>query len=157
MKFRQALWIFISFMAGMAVAIAVPRIVDAGAKRWFFPDQYQEIARITSPDGAVDAVMEEWAPCGAPCSSVFSVSIVPRGGAALRGPVQQVFTADDMVNAQIRWQEPYLLIISYDKAFINNFRNIVYPFGKAGNVDSWQYVAEIRLAPSSTRFSYLKP
>jgi len=156
MRFRLAPSVFVSFIAGMAVAIVVPRLVEAGAKRLIFPDQYTEIARITSPDGAVDAVMEE-ADCGAPCSSVYSVSIVHRGDLALRDPVEQVFIADDVVNARIRWQEPFLLSISYDKALIHSFHNVGYPFAKAGNVDSWKYMVEIRLAPSSTRFSYLKP
>jgi hypothetical protein len=154
MKYRQALPVFLSFLAGISVAILAPRLVRAVANRWVLPDHYQEIVRVTSPDGTVDAVME-MANCGAPCSVVYSVSIVPRSGAGLRDPVRQVFIADDMVNAQIRWNEPHLLSIGYDKAFIDSFRNVAYPFGKPGNADSWHYAVEIHLMPSSARFSYL--
>jgi hypothetical protein len=39
---------------------------------------------------------------------------------------------------------------------INSFHNVVYPFGQQGNIESWHYAVEIRLAPSSSGFSYLK-
>lgn len=155
MKHRQGLWVFLSFFAGIAVAIVLPRLTDAAAKRWVFPEEYTEVARVTSPDGVVDAVMQE-TNCGAPCSSVYYVSIVQRGGLPQRDPLRQVFVADDMVNPQIRWQEPHLLAISYDRALIHEFRNLAYPFARAGDVGSWDYMAEIRLVPSSTRFSYLE-
>jgi len=60
-----------------------------------------------------------------------------------------------MANPQIRWDEAHLLDISYDKAFIDSFRNVAYPFGKEGHPDSWNYEVEIRLVPTSSRFSYL--
>ncbi len=154
MKHRRALSVCLSFIAGIAVGIVAPRLIRGGADRLLFPEHRREIARATSPDGTVDAVMEG-IECGAPCSSAYFVSVVPKGSTALRDPVQQVFVADDMVNAQIRWSEPHLLDITYDKAFIHNFRNVAYPFGRAGDVGSWRYAVEIHLIPSSPRFSYL--
>ena len=141
-------------MAGVVASIAAPRLIQRGADELLLPEHRHEIARTTSPDGNVDAVMEG-IECGAPCSSGYFVSVVPKGSAPLKKPEQQVFVADNMVNAQIRWDEPHLLDISYDKAFINNFRNVAYPFGRAGDVGSWNYAVEIRLAPSSPTFSYL--
>lgn len=154
MKHPRAVSVFLSFIAGIAVGIVAPRLIQRGADRLLFPEHHREIARATSPDGTVDAVMEG-IECGAPCSSGYSVSVVPKGSAPLKDPVQQVFVADDVVNAQIRWNEPHLLGISYDKAFIHNFRNVAYPFGRPGDLGSWRYVVEIHLIPSSPHFSYL--
>jgi hypothetical protein len=155
MKYRLTLAVLLSFIAGATVAISVPRLVGAGANHWLFPVDYRETARVTSPDGTVGAVMEE-SNCGAPCSVVYSVSIVPRSHPAPRDSVQQVFIGDDLINAQIRWSEPHLVDIGYDRALIDAFHNVAYPFGRPGNPDTWQYAVEIRLAPSSTRSSYLK-
>lgn len=154
MKHPRTVFVFLSFIVGVVAGIAAPRLIRRGADKLLFPEHRHEIARATSPDGTVDAVMEG-IECGAPCSSGYFVSVVPKGSAPLKNAVQQVFVADNMVNAQIRWDEPHLLDISYDKAFINNFRNVAYPFGRAGDVGSWHYAVEIHLTPSSSTFSYL--
>jgi hypothetical protein len=154
MKRSRVLFVFLSFSAGIAVGILAPWLLRDGAGRVLFPEHRHEIARATSPDGTVDAVMEG-IECGAPCSSGYSVSVVPKGSAPPKDPVQHILVADDMVNAQIRWNESHLLDISYDRAFIHSFRNVTYPLGQRGNVESWRYAVEIRLSPSSARFSYL--
>jgi hypothetical protein len=154
MKYPRALSVLLSFIAGVAVGIVAPRLFHDVADKVLFPEHRREIARATSPDGTVDAVMEG-IECGAPCSSGYSVSVVPKGAPPPKDPVQQVFIADAVVNAQIRWNEPHLLDISYDKAFIHSFRNVTYPLGRRGNVESWRYAVEIHLSPSSARFSYL--
>lgn len=157
MRSRQALWMFLCFVAGIACTLVIPRLADIVLGRLGFQDHYREVGRVTSPDGAVDAVMEE-ADCGAPCSAGFFVSIVPRNAPALRNPDKQqlVFAGDDLSNARVRWSEPHLVEIGYDKGLINSFHNVVYPFGRQGNIESWRYAVEIRLAPSSSGFSYLK-
>jgi len=149
-----ALSVFLSFVAGMAVAIVVPGLIRAVADKVLFPEHRTEIVRVTSPDGAVDAVAER-IDCGAPCSSGYIVSVVPRGTSAPKGSVQQVFLANDVLNAQVQWKEPHLLDIAYDKAFINSFRNVTYPLGRPGNVESWRYAVEVHLSPTSAGFSYL--
>ncbi|HKV61528.1 MAG TPA: hypothetical protein VJO16_06425 [Candidatus Acidoferrum sp.] len=154
MKHARAVSVFLSFIAGIAIGTMAPRLIRGAVDRQLFPEHRREISRATSPDGTVDAVLEG-IECGAACSSGYSVSVVPKGNAPLKDPVQQVFAADDMVNAQIRWDEAHLLDISYDKAFIHNFRNVAYPFGRAGDEGSWRYAVEIHLIPSSPRFSYL--
>ena len=135
------------------MAVLAPKLVRAGFDRLVFPEHRKEISRSTSPDKIVDAVLEG-ADCGAPCSLNYFVSIVPKGGAASLDQAKQVFLADDAVNLQIRWSEPHLLEIGYDRALIQRFRNVAYPFATQGDARSWQYMTEIRLAPSS-RFSYL--
>lgn len=154
MSRRHALAVFLSFASGIAVAVLGPWLFRTAADRVLFPEHRSEVARVTSPDGSVDAVAER-IECGAPCSFAYAVGVVPKGAPAPKDPGQQIFLAEDTVNAQVRWAEPHLLDIVYDKAFIHNFRNVAYPLGVSGNTESWRYVVEIRLSPSSARFSYL--
>jgi len=151
---REVLSILISFITGVACAVLMPRLIGGVADRWLFPLDHHEAARTTSPDGTVDAVTEV-IECGAPCSSTYAVSVVPRGDAAPTDAAQRIFVADDVVNRRVQWKELHLLDISYDKAFIHSFRNVTYPLGRAGNVESWRYAVEIHLSPSSARFPYL--
>jgi hypothetical protein len=153
-RHRQALSALLWFVTGVAVAVFAPWLFHVAADRVLFPEHRAEAMRITSPDGNVDAIAER-IECGAPCSSEYAVSVVPRGAPAPRGLVQQIFLANDIVNAQVRWKEPHLLDIAYDRAFIQSFRNVTYPLGRRGDVESWRYAVEIHLSPSSTRFSYL--
>jgi len=151
---QEALAVLLSFVAGIASAVLVPKLIGGAAHRWLLPKDRHEVERTTSPDGTVDAVTEV-TECGAPCSSTYIVSVVPRGRKASRDAVQQVFVADDLVNARVHWKELYLLDISYDRAFIHSFCNVAYPLGRPGDVESWRYAVEIHLSPSSARFSYL--
>ena len=151
---RHVLHIAAAFLAGIAVAIVAPRLILSGLDKVIFPEHRQEILRITSPDGAVDAVMIE-SGCGAPCSTSHLVAVVPKGNKAPDDPERYVFSADDMVNQRLLWKQSHLLEIAYDKAYIYRFQNVWNPFGVPGNVESWKYEVEIRLGPSSTGFSYL--
>ena len=137
------------------MAVIVPRLVLVAAGR-AFPLALKEIARVTSPDDAVDAVMIR-DNCGAPCSYGYSIFIVPRGATAPKDFAQVVFSADDMVNETLVWKQPHLLDISYSKATIYKFRNFSFPFGEFGAKEkNWVYKVEIQLAPSSNGFYYLQ-
>jgi hypothetical protein len=146
---RQSLWMAASFVAGIMIAIGGPRLLHG-----YSSPHLQEIARATSQDGTVDAVLMVNG-CGAMCSDTYLVTIVPRGAKAPTEIGHYDFSADDMVDGQIRWRQSHLLEISYKKALINQFRNLSYPFAKPGNVESWNYKVELRLAPMSQDFSYL--
>jgi len=144
----------LSFIVGLASALLGPRLISGAADRWLFPKDRHEVARTTSPDRTVDAVTEV-TECGVPCSSTHAVSVVLRERAGSANAIQQVFVADDVVNMHVQWREPYLLDISYDRAFIHSFHNVTYPLGRPGDEGSWRYAVEIHLSPSSGRFSYL--
>jgi hypothetical protein len=151
---NKALLIVVSFLAGAGTAVLAPLFSRAIADRYLFPERRTEVARVLSPDGVVEAVAQR-IDCGAPCSSGYAVSIVPKGTLPSRDPGKQVFLASDIANAQIRWKEPHLLDIGYDKALIQSFRNVTYPMGESGNVQSWRYAVEVRLLPTSPSFSFL--
>lgn len=154
MNRQHALSVLLSFVSGIAVGLLAPWLFHKAADKVLFPEHCIEVARVTSPDGRVDAVAER-VDCGAPCSSGYSVSVVPRGAAFPSEPAQRIFLADGIVNPQLKWDEPHLLDIAYDKALIQNFRNVSYPLGRPGNIESWDYAVEVHLSPSSARFSYL--
>jgi len=116
-----------------------------------FPIPRKEIARVTSPDGTVDAVMIVLG-CGPTCSDTYLAIVIPKGAKAPVDIQQFNFSAD----TQMQWKQPHLLEVAYNRPFINQFRNISYSFAKFGSPETWDYKVEIRLAPTSTGFSYLK-
>ncbi len=135
--------------------MVVPWLISRAADHVFHLE-LKEIARVTSPDGAVDAVMIR-DNCGAPCSYGYTVFIVPRGETAPSDYERDVFSADDMLDEKLVWKQPHLLAISYSRALIYKFRNVAYPLGEFGAKEkNWQYRVEIQVAPSSVGFSYLR-
>ena len=154
MNRRNGLIALACFFSGVAAALLAPWLFRLAANKVVFPEQRTEVLRIISPDGTVDVVAER-IDRGAPCSSEYIVSVVPKGAAQPSQPAQRVFQADQIVNPQLKWAESHLLEIAYDKAFIEEFRNVAYPFARPGEIESWHYAVESRLSPSSPRFSYL--
>jgi hypothetical protein len=119
-----------------------------------FPENRKEVQRLTSPDNRVDAVAEQ-SDCGAPCSVQYSISIVPKGAPPSYDLARQILVVEDATKLQLQWSEPQLLDVTYDRARIDTFQNVVYPFSKRGDAESWRYMVEGRLEPLS-HFSYLK-
>ncbi|OLB97355.1 MAG: hypothetical protein AUG83_00480 [Acidobacteria bacterium 13_1_20CM_4_57_11] len=153
----RRLWLlFASFVVGMGVGFVAPKLIGAAVHRMILPISRKEVARAVSPDGTVDAVMMV-TDCGAPCSFAYAVYVVPKGQEAPASNTlgQDVFSAENVVDGKLVWRQSHLLEISYSKALIDGFRNLVYPFGKIGDEASWRYAVEVRLSPASTGFSYL--
>jgi len=142
------------FILGIISAILVPRLIFLVANRAIFPEQRIEVSRVTSPDAVVDAVVIE-KNCGAPCSINHAVFVVPKGEKVPQDSDQAVFSADDISGDKLVWKESHLLEVSYTRAFIFNFRNVVYPLNASKSARAPAYRVEIRLAPSSAGFSYL--
>jgi hypothetical protein len=146
------LYVFASFLAGIACAVVVPLLLGRAADRLF---DVKEIARVTSPDGAVDAVMIR-DNCGAPCSYGYSVFVVPKGQAAPSDLKRNVFSADEMVGERLAWKQAHLLSVVYEKALIYSFRNVSYPLGEFhARQKNWNYKVEIQLGPPAA-FAYLQ-
>jgi hypothetical protein len=152
---RAILWTVGAFIAGVVVTAFGPSLVNSALSKIILPEHRWEVARVASPDGTVDAVIVG-SGCGPLCSDTYQVTVVPKGAKAPTSVEQYAFSADDMVDAELRWKQPHLLEIEYKKARINDFRNVAYPFAKFGDQESWKYRVELRLAPSSAGFSYLQ-
>lgn len=152
---RVVFWTVGAFIVGIMVTAFGPSLVNSALGKIILPEHRWEVERVPSPDGTVDAVMEG-SGCGPLCGDTYLVTVVPKGKKAPADAERYYFSADDMVDAHLRWKQPHLLEIAYKRARINNFQNVVYPFARFGDQESWKYEVEIRLAPSSEGFSYLQ-
>ena len=117
-SFATPRWLRITvpFVAGIVVTVGATWLLHASVRR-FRSQNLQEIARATSPDGAVDAVLLING-CGAMCADNYLVTVVPKGTTAPAEIENYLFSADDMADGQIRWRQSHLLEISYKKALI---------------------------------------
>ncbi len=110
----------------------------------------EEVYRVTSPDGVVDAVMLRKND-GATVPYVYEVHVVPKGEKTDED--FRNFVADHVSDLEIAWQAPKLLKISYAEARIFEFSN----FWQSADVQDFKYVVELRLAPASDSFSLSTP
>jgi hypothetical protein len=117
----------------------------------FTDGEFRETARVTSPDGKLDAVFMEELWGGAVGGINWYVYVVPRGKAAPRDGKNPLFFADELTGEKIVWNKTYLVEIHYDKAEIMSFRNICTTYE-----NGIEYV-ELRLVPSSGDYSLLTP
>ena len=113
----------------------------------------QEIERVKSPDGTVDAVLVRGGG-GATTGFDFSVFIVPSGTpfdekSELFNSEIDLFGADHLENLKLVWREPKFLEIRYDKARIFKYRN----YWRRKEVQDYKYVVEIKLVPTNDKSS----
>ena len=132
----------IAVFFGLAISCLSGCINIAGD--WHFG----ETARVTSPDGVVDAVLEE-GNGGATTSFSYAIFIVPRGMKfEEKSPPfehdRAVFSADHQIDLQLVWSKPKFLEIRYEKARVFKFTN----FWHSQEVQDFKYVVELRLMPS---------
>jgi hypothetical protein len=116
-----------------------------------------EESRATSPDGRFDAVVaRESTPGGAPGSLYWHIFIVRKGDVAPQTDKHSLFNASSLRGEKLVWKQLHLLEVRYDIANIQEFRNI---WGENEIEDrDWRkgdYLAELRLLPSSQGFSFL--
>lgn len=122
-------------------------------------NKWVEEARVTSPDGRFDAVVTRESTIGGALGSLYwNVFIVPKGDAAPKDDKHSVLTATVLSGEKLVWKQSHLLEVRYDIANIEEFRNL---WGEDEVQDrGWRkgdYLAEVRLVPSSPDFSLLTP
>lgn len=145
-----------TFLAVIAVAFALfacKRGREAEVTR------SEELQRVTSPSGQLDAVLVHVDGGGAAGGWEWYVYIVPQGQPVIMANAHPIFNAGTMTAGRLLWSREHLLEIHYDVAYINQFRNLwglseVQSVGSAGEHD---YLIETRLSPSSPDFSLLTP
>lgn len=116
---------------------------------------YEEIGRVKSPDGMVDAVLVR-SNGGATTSFGYSVFLVPAGTrfderAQVFQPDYALFVADHQVDLELVWKEPKFLEIRHVKARIFQFSN----FWHSREVQDFHYTVEVRLVPLKEASSLL--
>jgi hypothetical protein len=117
-----------------------------------------EVARVTSPDGRFDAVMTR-EPIGGVLGGVYwNVFIVPKDAPAPKDDDNTILHAAVLRGEKLIWKQNHLLEIHYDIANIEQFRNLWGSNEVQGH--GWRkgdYLAEVRLVPSSPDFSFITP
>lgn len=106
-------------------------------------NECEEIQRLRSPDGKVDAVLVR---CngGATTSYSYRLSLVPPGGKNEDG--DETLLADHVSNLELSWAKPKFLEIHYQQARIFRFSN----FWESAKIENGRYIVEIRLVPASS-------
>lgn len=153
---RRRPWLAILiFLGGFILGFVVrssPDVLVPILFRMWWPVDREEIARTSSPDGALDAVMIRTDP-GAVSSYGYEVHIVPKGTKPREGSHYAIFSAKHMEHEKLVWKQSHLLEIQYEKAHIFYFCNLWYD----RKFQNAEYFVELRLAPRSVGFSYLTP
>lgn len=103
-----------------------------------------EIQRVKSPDGKVEAVHVR-GNCGATTAYSEQIYIVTTGGKLPAEKEFSKFVADHADGLEMAWREQKVLEVRYNKARIFKFSN----FWGSNDVENFEYVVEIRLAPLS--------
>jgi hypothetical protein len=119
-----------------------------------------EEARVTSPNGQLDAVIIREDGGGAAGGWEWYVYIVGKGSRVDEGKLHPVFNAGTLTGEKLVWHQDHLLEIYYDVADINQFRNLwgSYEIDGKGASEPRSYTkVEIRLVPSQPDFSLLGP
>jgi hypothetical protein len=113
--------------------------------------EYKEVARIKSPEPVVEAVLLT-GDAGATTATTSFLYIVPAGGRVEPKRTTEndaYFVADHVKNLHVVWKSSRLLEIQYDEARIRHFKNDWCH----RDVQSFHFVVELRLAPTSSEFS----
>lgn len=156
---RKARWItvwliILGFFCGVAACLFGPRMFDALLGH----DRVEE-ARVTSPDGQFDAVILREAYGGAAGGLDWYVCVVAKDShppSYLHSSFPKyVFWAGTLDGGRLRWREPHVLEIGFDKAEVFYFRNLWGQY-EIANTGPASFMVEVRLVPSSD-FSLLTP
>jgi len=134
------------------VAISFP--IGCGGNHHF-----SEEARVTSPNGVLDAVILREDGGNALSGFEWHAYIVAKGSAVDARKHREIFHAGTLTGEKLLWSQPHLLEIHYDMANIEEFRNLwgLYEIRDVGSAGERDYLVEIRLVPSSQGLSLLTP
>jgi hypothetical protein len=99
------------------------------------------IERLPSPDGMVDAVLVK-RPTAAIAADVYELYIVPHKGNPDKRDL--ILRGDLFSGTRLAWEQSRLLELYYTQAYIIGFKN----YWQSPDVDSLEYVVEIRLMPT---------
>lgn len=129
-------------VVGIALAMSVMAQVMRDVNDYYFPTQ--EIARVTSPDAKIDAVVIEQ---GGPATNSFSYDVyLVSKGASIPERDDSVFTADKAEQGiRVRWLADRHLRTEYVRADIYHFTNFWY---HPDTIDGSPPLYEVRISES---------
>jgi hypothetical protein len=117
--------------------------------------RYEEVNRIGSPDGMVDAVWVRGSG-GATTGFVYSLFLVPKGlkfDKDASSFKRASFSADHFDDLKFEWRELKLLEIRYKQARIVQFSNYWNYWNPREPKADQKYVVELRLVPVTEGFA----
>lgn len=120
----------------LALALAAATATMAGCAP--APPTGDEIARIPSPDGAIDAVVTEWSG-DATVGVVHRVFLTPKGAAVTPGA--EGFRADRVKGLAVRWTGPDHVVLAFEEARVFHFSN----FWNAREIESFRRTVALDL------------
>ena len=97
--------------------------------------EYEELSRVTSPDGRLDALFVRNGGGGAMDSFYYRVFVVP-AGAPMPDVKNSVLNASDVDRLELDWIDSGNLAIRYREAKIHDFIDQAYPFEGKGDTNS---------------------
>lgn len=100
----------------------------------------EEIGRVLSPDGRVEAVLSEGS-IDATTPSTHRLYIVGAGASTVGQ--EPLLVGDHFRNLAIAWRGDRFLDLLYSTGRIFEFQN----FWQSSEIDDWTYIVEIRLNP----------
>jgi hypothetical protein len=120
--------------------------------------QSDEVMRVSSPDGRIDAVAIYESYDGAIGGFEWRVYLVTKGKKVTK-ELKPLFVASTLAGEKLKWRQDHLLEIKYDLAHIESFRNLwgLSEVENVGSTGERDYYVEVRLAPSTPDFSILTP
>ena len=146
---------FLFFVVGFSCCFFGPTLLRGRADRG---SKLTEEMRVRSPDGQLDAVIvsDYW---GEAIGGIeWYLYVVRKGHAIPTGPDQAIFWGESMRGEKIRWKQPHLIELQYDRALIMKFRNLwgLHEIETVGTYGEGDYDVEVRLSPTSPDFSLLQ-
>ena|SRR5437773_48994 len=140
-------------IARTPIILAVAVLLSLPGCTLFGDCSYEELGRVRSPDGVVDAVWIR-GNCGATTAYSLHLFVVPAktpfSGATGQFDLKfSQLNADHVSGVRVEWVEPQLLSIGYNEARIFHFSN----FWSAREIHDFRYVVELRLDPQTHAFS----
>jgi hypothetical protein len=129
-------------MRRFAGALLLAAALGACGGRPRIPGRTEELARVTSPDSLVDAVLTR-TDSHATVAYVYRVYVVARGKPTPRELDWEVLRADHVEGMSLAWPRTGRLEIRYARARIFHFTNV----WEAREVRNFAYEVEIRLRP----------
>lgn len=114
-------------------------------------DEGTELARVTSPNGELDAVLMRYMYGGAIGGVDSNVYIVRKGAPVIPKRGGEILTADPMSGGALTWKRDHLLQVQYDIAYIRAFRNLwgLHEIENVGPTGQRDFEVEIQLLPKS--------
>jgi hypothetical protein len=156
-KFKTLAIAALAFTLGFSLGAVSPSVIREVIPP-YYPRDWVETDRVTSPDGRFDAVMVRQSVGDPKLGFEWSLQIVPRAQRPQLKIDNPLFLGVRFDQGQLVWKKPHLVEIHYRSTRIKSFRNIwsLDEVQKIGE-NAADYFVEIRLCPSLPDYSLLTP